>query len=168
MSPEAAFWIEKLKLQEHPEGGYFRELYRSDLVISKQHLPAGFHGDRNISTSIYFLLKSNQFSAFHRLASDELWHFYSGHGLNIYELDNFSGKLVKHRLGNDPVKGESFQTTIRAGNWFASGVVEGGEFALAGCTVSPGFHFDDFEMATRASLIAEYPEHADLITAYTR
>lgn len=108
MRPNADYWIRQLQLTSHVEGGAFREVYRSELKISQKALPVFFQGDRNISTSIYFLLSGGQFSAFHRIASDELWHFYFGDTLLIYEIGH-SGVLTVHRLGTNIEKGESFQ-----------------------------------------------------------
>ena len=162
MRPDAAYWIRKLQLIQHAEGGSYREVYRSSLFVSGKCLPVFFQGDRNISTGIYFLLQQGQFSAFHRIASDELWHFYFGDPLLIYEI-NHSGHLTTHRLGNDPEKGETFQIMIKAGSWFASIPAEESKYALVGCTVSPGFDFADFELANRATLSGQYPSHAELI-----
>jgi predicted cupin superfamily sugar epimerase len=165
--PDAAYWIDKLQLTAHVEGGAFREVYRSEVVIPRHALPLLFQGDRSVSTHIYFLLAGEQFSAFHRIAADEIWHFYSGDPLLVYEITH-SGRLVTHRLGGDPGKGESFFTVVRAGNWFGSALADGGEYALAGCTVAPGFDFADFELADRDVLVAQYPEHANLIRKLTR
>ena len=162
MRPNAAYWIKKLQLTQHVEGGSYREWYRSALSVSGKCLPVFFQGDRNISTGIYFLLQHGQYSAFHRIASDELWHFYFGDPLLIYEI-NHSGILTTHRLGSDPENGEVFQTMIKAGSWFASAPAEESEYALVGCTVSPGFDFADLELADRASLSVQYPMHAELI-----
>lgn len=163
MRRNAAFWIEHLQLHTHIEGGAFREIYRSPLKVSAAALPDTFTGERNYCTGIYFLLQQHQYSAFHRIQSDETWHFYDGDPLIIYEIDP-GGTLTEHWLGNDPEKGCVFQCTISARNWFAAKVAPGGDFTLAGCTVSPGFDFADFELAT-ASLASEYPEHAALIHA---
>jgi predicted cupin superfamily sugar epimerase len=167
MRENAAYWIKKLQLIKHVEGGYFKENYRSDLIIAKEHLPENFHGNRAASTSIYFLLEKDQFSAFHRIASDEIWHFYAGDCIVIYELDE-KGSLIEHRLGSDPEKNESFQIVISAGSWFAARLENGGEFALVGCTVAPGFDFAEFEMAERSLLIELYPVHTNLIMSLTR
>ena len=167
MRPNAAYWIQHLQLTSHVEGGAFREVYRSELVISQRALPVFFQGNRNISTSIYFLLASGQFSAFHRIASDELWHFYFGDPLLIYEISH-SGDMIIHQLGPNIEKGESFQTVVRAGSWFASIPAADSEYALVGCTVSPGFDFTEFELADRAALMKQYPEHAVLIESLTR
>lgn len=168
MKQSAAYWINRLQLNKHPEGGWFRETYRSAFSFPRQGLPAHFHGDRNFSTGIYFLVERGGFSAFHRIASDELWHFYSGDALVIYELEA-DGSLKEHYLGSDPEKGEAFQIVIKAGNWFASRLREqNSEYALVGCTVSPGFDFADFELAKKQELIRQYPQHAALIGSLTR
>ena len=167
MRPTAAYWIEKLQLTSHVEGGAFREVYRSSLTIPRRSLPLFFQGDRNVSTSIYFLLAAGQFSAFHRIASDEGWHFYFGDPLLIYEIGH-NGLLTTHRLGPDPEKGETFQSVIKAGSWFASIPAPGSEYSLVGCTVSPGFDFTEFEMADRTGLSQQYPQHAELIHSLTR
>jgi uncharacterized protein len=167
MRPDAAYWLDKLQLTRHVEGGAFREVYRSTLVIPRTSLPLFFEGDRTASTHIYFLLAAGQFSAFHRIAADEHWHFYFGDPLIVYEI-NHNGHLLTHRLGNDVSKGESFHTVINAGSWFASAPAEGSEYALVGCTVAPGFDFADFELADKEKLAEQYPEHAALIRRLTR
>ncbi|SRR5579871_267997 len=168
MNASADYWIAKLQMTKHPEGGAFREVYRSSLNIEKENLPGNFKGSRNVCTSIYFLLKRNEFSAFHRIASDELWHFYFGNALMIYEIESLTGTLKTHKLGNNFENGEVFQTVIKAGNWFASAVNDNGEYALVGCTVAPGFDFADFELAERNKLIKDHPQHKDLIISLTR
>ncbi|HEY4109507.1 cupin domain-containing protein [Puia sp.] len=165
--PSASYWIDKLGLTPHVEGGAFGEVYRSELIIPRSSLPLFFQGNRSASTSIYFLLSKGEFSAFHRIASDELWHFYFGDPLLVYEITH-GGQMVVHRLGSNPEKGESFQTTVKAGSWFASVPAPGSEYALVGCTVAPGFDFEDFELARRETLAAQYPEHAEVIRRLTR
>ena len=167
MRPNAAYWLDKLQMTSHVEGGAFREVYRSDLIIPKKSLPLFFQGDRSASTHIYFLLAEGQFSAFHRIAADEHWHFYFGDALIVYEI-NHNGRLLTHRLGNDLTNGESFHAVIKAGSWFASAPAEGSEYALVGCTVAPGFDFADFELANKEALAGRYPEHGDLIRKLTR
>ncbi|HTR29937.1 MAG TPA: cupin domain-containing protein [Puia sp.] len=165
--PDAAYWIDKLNLTSHVEGGAFREVYRSDLVIPRQSLPLFFQGDRAASTHIYFLLRRGQFSAFHRIASDEGWHFYAGDPLFVYEITH-NGRLVTHHLGADPEKNTAFFSVVAAGSWFASALAGGGDYGLVGCSVAPGFDFADFELADRETLAAQFPEHAALIHRYTR
>lgn len=167
MQKSAQYWIDTLRLTRHVEGGAFREVYRSALKIPRQALPDSFSGERHCMTSIYFLLTHDQFSAFHRIRSDETWHFYEGDPLLIHEIRE-NGQLINHLLGRHPEKGESFQCTIMAGSWFGSQVTPGGSYALSGCTVAPGFEFADFELADRETLCRQYPGHEKLITALTR
>lgn len=162
----AAYWIGHLQLTRHIEGGWYREVYRSDVVLQKEQLPASFNDKRNICTHIYFLLEKHGFSAFHRIKSDELWHFYAGDPLVIYEIDQ-SGEMTEHLLGNDLEKAQSLFCVIKKGNWFGSKVADGGEYGLAGCTVAPGFDFNDFELAEKDILEKEYPRYAELIASMT-
>lgn len=164
---DARYWIEQLKLTRHPEGGFYREIYRSSLTHRQAHLPSSFRGDRVASTSIFYLLEASDCSAFHRIASDELWHFYAGDPLEVYEIDA-PGTLTVHILGNDPEQAQSFQAIVSAGNWFAAKPSVGSRYSLVGCTVSPGFDFADFEMAKPLDLSARYPQHKSLIESFTR
>uniref|UniRef100_UPI003F718BF3 cupin domain-containing protein n=1 Tax=Dyadobacter sp. TaxID=1914288 RepID=UPI003F718BF3 len=125
-------------------------------------------GNRSVSTGIYFLLDARNFSAFHRIKSDEMWHFYAGDALEIFVIDPTTGKLHIIRLGSDPENGETFQAVVPAGAWFGSRPAAGSSYSLVGCTVAPGFDFHDFEMADRAALQAEYPEFQTLIAELTR
>ncbi|HEX4850517.1 MAG TPA: cupin domain-containing protein [Puia sp.] len=158
----ALYWIEKLNLQPHIEGGHYREIYRSSCIISQSSLPAAFSGDRHIATSIYFLLEAGRYSSFHKILSDETWHFYAGDCLLIYEITE-EGSLNTHRLGKDPEKMEHFQVIIPAGHWFAARPDHGTDYALVGCTVSPGFNFSDFELAKGDELTKRFPAHRELI-----
>ena len=162
-----AYWRQHLHLEPHVEGGAYRETYRSNLKLPQIALPARMKGDRAASTGIYFLLEAGEFSAFHRIAADEMWHFYDGYTLSIYEITPM-GTLLHHRLGRDLVAGEQLQLVIPAGSWFGSRVESPEGFALVGCTVAPGFDFADFEMAERNALTAEYPQHAGVIEMLTR
>jgi predicted cupin superfamily sugar epimerase len=163
----AKYWAEKLQLQKHPEGGYFKEIYRSDEKIKAEHLPERYQGDRHHSTSIYFLITSEEFSAFHRIKSDEIWHFYAGSSATIHIIDE-KGQLTQIKLGNDFENGEIFQYAIPKGAWFAASVDEPDSFALVGCTVAPGFHFDDFELGKCDELIKMFPENEEVIRRLTR
>lgn len=154
--------ITQYELQPHPEGGFYLQTYCSKEVIAATALPARFSGDRYFSTAIYFLLEGKQFSAFHRIKSDEIWHFYTGIALHIYVLHpDGKGELLK--LGNDPVNGYSFQQMVPAGCWFASKPVNENGFSFAGCTVAPGFDFTDFEMGETGQLLKEYPQHEEWV-----
>lgn len=163
----AASWKEQLQLQPHVEGGAFRETYRADWVLHRSCLPPAMQGNRNACTGIYFLLEHGEFSAFHRIAADEMWHFYDGSTLCIYEIDT-TGTLTVHKLGRNIQQGEQLQVVITAGNWFAACVEAPEGFALVGCTVSPGFDFADFELAGQRSLQALFPQHKELIGRLTR
>jgi predicted cupin superfamily sugar epimerase len=167
MIKSAQHWIHKLNLIAHPEGGYYRETYRSELAIAREALPPRFTGPRLVSTAIYFLLEGENFSAFHRLQSDELWHFYSGSAITVDVIEPDGGHS-EIQLGSDPDAGEVFQAAVRGGRWFASRVRDPKWFALAGCTVSPGFDFADFDLGKRAELVRLYPQHQKLIESLTR
>jgi len=159
--------IKKLELLPHPEGGYYKEVYRSAETISHDAFAQRFSGERNFCTSIYFLIEKNNFSALHKIQSDEIFHFYAGDAMEVIEIDE-QGNLKSTLVGNKVEQGEVFQYTVKAGNWFGSRVAKGGHFSLVGCTVSPGFDFEDFEMARREVLLLEFPEHAVLIEEMTR
>ncbi len=163
----ARYFIDKLRLQPHPEGGYFRQTYRSEVVIAREALPAGFSGSRAASTAIYFLLEGENFSAFHRLRSDEVWHFYAGEPLLVHVIEP-GGEYFRILLGHEPEAGQVLQAVVRAGCWFASHVADWKSFALVGCTVAPGFDFEDFEMGKREELVALYPRHRQVIERLTR
>ena len=167
MINSAQYWIDKLDLIAHPEGGYYRETYRSELSIAREALPPEFSGPRLVSTAIYFLLDGKNFSAFHRLRSDELWHFYSGSPITVHVIEP-DGGYSDIQLGDDPDAGAVLQAVVKAGRWFASWVRDPGAFALAGCTVAPGFDFADFELGKRAELVRLYPQHRNLIESLTR
>lgn len=159
--------VAKLDLQPHPEGGFYKETYRSDGVIPKQSLGSEFSGDRNYSTGIYFLLTKGNFSAFHKINQDEMWHFYEGDPLRVHMIDESSTYSFQD-IGLNLGAGEIPQFTVPAGVWFASEVAEGGNYSLVGCTVSPGFDFDDFELPSRKEMINKFPNHEKIITSLTR
>jgi len=162
----AAYWIEKLDLKQHPEGGYYKEVYRSNEEIGKIGLPERYSNARNFGTSIYFLLRSEECSSFHRIKSDESWHFYDGSALELLVLSK-NGLLNSHLLGRDPDLGERLQITIPRNHWFGARVQQKDSYALLGCTVAPGFHFDDFELADRNKLTQQFPEHNKIIAKLT-
>ncbi len=167
---QATHWIQTLQLQQHPEGGYFRETYRSAGLIEKTALPEQFTGDRSFSTAIYFLLGKYDFSAFHRIRSDEMWHFYTGAALDIYVIDP-QGRFSLIKIGNNPANGEHFQAVVPAGSFFASRMNPKNttaDYSLVGCTVAPGFDFEDFEMPARETLLNLFPQHTTVITELTR
>ncbi|WBL21245.1 cupin domain-containing protein [Zunongwangia sp. HRR-M8] len=159
--------IEKLKLQPHPEGGYFKEVYRSDDVIKAEALPEAFKTERNYSTSIYFLLTSENFSAFHKINQEEIWHFYDGSPLLLYMISP-SGELSEIKIGRDLDKDEKPQFVVPRNYWFAAKVIQPDHFSFVGCTVAPGFDFEDFTLAARNNLTREFPQHDKIIAEFTR
>ena len=163
----ATYWVEQYNLLPHPEGGYFAETYRSTEHIHKDALPERFTADRSFSTGIYFLLETNDFSAFHRIKSDEMWHFYAGEALDIFVIYPETGNLEIIKLGPNPDNGETFQAVVPAGTWFGSRPATGSNYSLVGCTVAPGFDFADFEMAERELLTDLFPQHEKMIRELT-
>ena len=164
MNQKVKNYIKQLGLVRHPEGGYFREVYRSGELILQKHLPKRYKSTRNFSTSIYFLLEGKQFSSFHKLKSDELWHFYDGSTVIVYIIDK-KGILSIQKLGKE--KECIFQLTIRKEHWFAAEVEDKKSFSLFGCTVSPGFDFEDFELGGGMMLIKKFPQHEEIIRRLT-
>lgn len=159
--------ISGLDLKPHPEGGYFRETYRSENHIDENCLTSNYKGKKNYSTCIYFLLTSDIFSAFHRIQQDEIWHFYSGSPIRLHTLSEF-GRHSEFIIGNDFAKGQVPQLVVPGGHWFGAEVINLNDYSLVGCTVSPGFDFEDFELATRQELISLFPENEKIITKLTR
>lgn len=159
--------INRFDLQKHPEGGYFKETYRSKGEIPDSVLGDDFEGSRNYCTGIYFLLTSDTFSAFHRIQQDEMWHFYQGSPITIHIIHP-DGNYTKHVLGLNFKDGEAPQFTVLKKCWFAAEVNVPNSYTFVGCTVSPGFDFKDFELANRNSLIQQFPRHKELIVRLTR
>jgi len=159
--------IENLGLQSHPEGGWFKEVYRSNEYISAQNLPDRFEEDHCFSTAIYFLLKGREFSALHRIQQDEIWHFYSGSSLTIHIIDE-SGFYKTLKLGLDFEMGEEPQQTVKAGYIFGATIDNKDSYSLVGCTVAPGFEFSDFELLDRQYLLEKFPHLKKNIIELTR
>lgn len=158
----AAYFIKYLQLLPHPEGGYFKETYRAEESISAEALPKRFTGERSFSTSIYYLLQQGDRSVFHRIKSDECWHFYEGGTLLVHVIEN-DGNYYCVKLGKDIAAGDTFQFVVPSNTWFASEPAPGSTFSLTGCTVAPGFDFADFEIADKENLLSTFPQHADII-----
>ena len=147
-------WKRKLKLSAHPEGGYFRETYRS-----REKVPGG--KGRSCATVIYYLLEKGQFSAFHRLKSDEIWYFHAGGPLKLFLLEGPSkARVIELGTGR-------FQAVIPKGTWFAACPAPRSRYSLVSCSVSPGFDFSDFELARRDTFIKKFPRHRKLIGRFT-
>ncbi|OGO16894.1 MAG: hypothetical protein A2Z14_01880 [Chloroflexi bacterium RBG_16_48_8] len=164
---DARYWIEALGLERHPEGGYYKQTYRSDEVIHRTGLPERFPGPRFLSTSIYFLLPGKEVSHLHRIKSDELWHYHLGSSLSIHRFDPDGKHKILH-LGQDAERGDAFQAVVPAGCWFGAVVNDPDSFCLVGCTVAPGFDFEDFELGSREELLKLYPQHHEMIELLTR
>jgi hypothetical protein len=161
MHPEAQRLVALLDLAPHPEGGFYRETWRSPLALAG--LP---RGERAASTAIYFLLPAGTFSALHRVESDEAWHHYDGDPVELHLLDD-AGTHLRVLLGRDLAAGQRPQHVVPAGTWQAA-VPVGDRYALCGCTVSPGFDFRDFAMPPREELTRRFPQHAELVARLTR
>ncbi|MGX4599175.1 cupin domain-containing protein [Faecalimicrobium sp. JNUCC 81] len=153
----AQYYIEKLDMTPHVEGGYFKES-----VVSKDF----FREDKKLFSSIYFLLETGEVSNFHRLTSDEMWYYHDGQALTIYMITP-DGDLITKQLGLDIEKGEVPQVLVPKGYIFGSSMNNDG-FALVGCMVAPAFTFDDFELFERKELLNMYPHLEDVIKKLTR
>lgn len=168
--PIAREIIDALRLQPHPiEGGFFRETYRSRGVVPATALPGGYRSgtDRSIGTAIYYLLTSDTFSELHRLPTEEVFHLYLGGPVRMLQLfpDGDGREIV---IGSDILAGQQPQVVVPPGVWQGSRLEPGVEFALLGATMAPGFDYADYEQGGRSDLIAQYPEHADMIRELTR
>lgn len=161
----AQYWIDALAMTRHPEGGWFAETYRATELIPEAGLPRRFCGARVFATAIHFLLSQGDVSMLHRIAADEVWHFYAGAPLSVHVIHP-DGHYQELLLGGVPEQGERFQAVVPAGCWF--GAESRGAYSLVGCTVAPGFEFADFELGRRADLLGRYPRHEALIRRLTR
>ena len=149
------------------EGGFFRETYRSRWNVTSEYLPDGFRGSRSIGTAIYYMITPETFSALHRLPGTEVFHFYLGDPVIMLQLcPDGSSKTVT--LGSDLLAGQRPQVVVRGHVWQGCKLAPGGNWALMGTTMSPGFDYADYEDGEREGLAAQFPEHADLIRKYTK
>ena len=146
--------------------GYYRETYRAKDTVNQDNSLTKYNGVRNASTAIYYLLIDDDISAFHQLKSDEIFHFYAGSALDVHII-NEQGEYSYYKLGNNPNNDEELQLVIPHGSWFASAVSEKNSYSLIGCTVSPGFDFNDFVLPTQEELINLYPQHQEIIKQFT-
>jgi len=161
-------YISAFNLTPHPEGGYYKEIYRSSDILEQSAINS-FSGDRNVCTSIYYMLTGSDRSCFHKIKSDEIWHFYKGTTSVLIHCIDELGKYYKLEVGDFSEK-PAFQLVIPKNTWFASELLQKSEndFALCGCTVAPGFDFKDFDLADREALSNQYPQHTKIIEAFTR
>ena len=158
----AEYWINKLGLIKHPEGGYYKENYRSDIYFKNSQ-----NKKRSLATSIYYLLEGNDFSSFHKIKSDEIWHFYYGSNIIVHVIGKNSN-LSSNIIGNNIQNGnEKIQMLIEKDSWFAAEVENKSMYSLVGCTVIPGFEFDDFELAKKEEMVQKYPLYENIIRRLT-
>ena len=150
--------IDHLGMIEHPEGGFYKETYRSNELC--------LNNSRNLKTVIYFLLRSEDVSHFHRIKSDEIWYFHAGSPLIVHSIDP-KGCYIQQKLGTNFKNGEIPQYLVSKNTIFGSSVLEKNSYSLVSCSVSPGFDFDDFELFKRNDLIKKYPEHLKIISKLT-
>ena len=163
---DAQYWISKLNLLNHPEGGFYKEIYRSSEYIEGIHLKDKRKGNRNLATSIYFLLRSGEKSLLHRLKSDETWYYHFGSPMHLFCIEP-RGDLKEIIIGTDIEKREYLQVTISEGTIFGGLVYGSGTYCLASCMVSPGFSFEDFQLMSREYMLEKYSKHKDIIIKLT-
>jgi uncharacterized protein len=157
------YFINSLELIPHPEGGYYKEIYRNPITSNFQNYP---DNNRHLSTSIYYLLRSDNVSKFHQLLSDEIWYYHYGSSVNIYIIDQ-NGNLKIQKLGPQIEKGHMLQVIIKKGLIFGASIDNADSFSLFGCMVSPGFDFKDFKLISRQKLLEKYPQHKEAILHHT-
>ncbi|MGA9567498.1 MAG: cupin domain-containing protein [Candidatus Korobacteraceae bacterium] len=150
-----------------PEGGFFRETYRSRWIVPIECLPEGVQGPRSLGTAIYYMITPETFSTLHRLPGTEVFHFYLGDPVEMLQL-HANGETEIVRLGQDIAKGHQPQVVVRGGVWQGCRLAGEGKWALMGTTMSPGFDYDDYETGNRNELIGQYPDMAEAIRQYTR
>lgn len=158
-----------LQLEPHPrEGGWFRQTWKAEETIPLTALPSErYSGPRAAGTAIYYLLEPGSFSEMHKLASDEVFHFYLGDAVEMLQLgQDGSGKRVM--LGQDVAGGQLLQTVVPQGVWQGTRLIGGGQVALLGCTVSPGFDYADYISGKREELVRGWPEWTEMIEGLTR
>jgi Uncharacterized conserved protein len=158
----ATQWVQYLNLAAHPEGGFFKEIYRSDIELN---ISSKYSGQRNLATSIYYMLESGQVSKLHRLKSDEIWYFHYGAALKVHVFHN--GTYQCYTLGTSLNHNQVLQLIIPAGVVFGAEVTEPSSFSILGCMVSPGFHFDDFELISGNEMYAYFPDQKSIIQLLT-
>ena len=152
--------IEKLNMSSHAEGGYFRRYYQSNHYITKED-----NTKRRAGSAIYYLLKKGQFSAWHSILSDEIWHYYKGGLLEIYEIKK-DGLLICHKLGDSLIYNDaSYSAVIERGSIFAARLIDG-EYILTGCSLHPEYSYDDFILYKKEEMLLKYPNHTSIINMF--
>lgn len=166
MHPNAELYIKTLNMQKHIEGGYFVETFRSHYTVSDKDLSGNFYGRRQLMTSIYFLLEGKDVSKLHKVKGDEIWFFHDGSSV-IIELIDKNGEIATRIMGKDVSRGELPQVIIPSDTWFTAKISEDNSYVLLGCTVAPGFEFDDFELADPSKIITDFPHLKQFILQST-
>ncbi|HJT83669.1 MAG TPA: cupin domain-containing protein [Nitrososphaeraceae archaeon] len=161
MQNNSQYWIEKLGLVKHVEGGYYKQIYASRKQCQEYNI-------KNLATCIFYLLEGKDFSAFHRINADEIWHFFLGSSLTLYNINENESEMKINKLGKDFEKSENLQVIIPEGDWFAAEVDDRSSFTLVGCTVIPGFEYKNFEIGKKESLLEKFPPYKDLIEKLCR
>ncbi len=157
--------LDKFNMKVHPEGGYFGDGFRSTEFLRSDQLPKRYSGPRNVYSSIYFMVTKDRPSRFHRLKTDEIWHFYSGDTLTLHLIHDH-GKYECIELGNRE-EHERFQFLAPKNTWLAAGCNGKEGYSLMGCSLAPGFEYDDFELADKEQLLKEYPQIEAIISEFT-
>ena len=165
MHPKVRSLVKHHALQPHPEGGFFREHYRSPLRLSRRALPRQYPGPRHAVTSILYLLPAGTVSRWHRITSDEIWHYHLGGPLQLCEISP-AGKPKCTLIGPDVRRHQTLQHVVPGQSWFAAKPATNTGFSLVGCVVAPGFEFEDFELAKAGMLVRKYPKLRKLIEQY--
>ena len=158
---DSNYWVKHLQLTPHPEGGFYKEAYRSNKQVLRNP-PAGL---KQACTSIYYLISDADFSGFHRIESDEIWYFHKGSPLHIHIIDA-NGALATREL-SDKATG-NLQVVVEAGQWFAAELPGAKGYVLVSCAVAPGFDFGEFKMAKKADMTQLYPQHSELVSRLCR
>jgi len=155
-------WVIYLNLSAHPEGGYFREIYRNAIELKINDI---YSGNRSLASSIYYMLESDQVSKLHRLKSDEIWYFHFGSAVkvHIFEKGNYQSYVLGTNLKNNQI----LQLIIPAGAIFGAEVLESNSFNIVGCMVAPGFHFEDFELIKADEILPNFPTQKSIIEKLT-
>ena len=161
MEQTASYWIAHLQLLPHPEGGFYKEVFRSETEVMR---PPSLLAKR-ACTSIYYLLEGEDFSGFHRIASDEIWYFHKGLPLHIHVFVG-NGEHMIMELSDEA--NDNLSDEDKAGLWFAAEIPSKNGFALVSCAVAPGFEFDEFEMADKEQLTTLYPQYSELFVKLCR
>lgn len=160
MKHDASYWKRQLQLETHPEGGSYASSFSAETTIDISS------GTRPLYTSIYFMLADGEISHFHQLQSDEIWYYHDGNALTVHMIST-DGVYSSAKLGLDIEKGERPQLLVPAGTIFGSSMIESGDYALVGCMVAPGFDFKDFKLFTEDELVAQFPQHTEIIKKMT-